>query len=174
MKEYRWVVIGAAWLIVTVLSGGPIAAVDFASNSPTPSQTRNHSFRYEEEFVLEKINQLRRERGLTALKLDTKLQDIARNHSADMAATGYFAHVDPAGRGLKERLGTARPQSRVVAGENIQRNDHADSARIAVESWAQSPSHLQNILDGRYYATGIGVAVNSQGVVFFTQVFLGK
>lgn len=46
-----------------------------------------------------------------------------------------------------------------------------DPATTAVRGWLKSPGHLRNIR-GDYTLTGIGVAVNNKGEIFFTQVFL--
>ncbi len=98
---------------------------------------------------------------------------IARSHSSNMAEYGYLSHTDSLGRDFRERLGSkiAAPYH---AGENVARNNFPDSARVAVQGWRQSPDHLKNILNEKFAETGIGVAVNSEGLVFFTQIFLGK
>ncbi|MCI0422890.1 MAG: CAP domain-containing protein, partial [Acidobacteria bacterium] len=97
----------------------------------------------------------------------------ARSHSSNMAGHSYMSHTDSFGRGLKERLGSATIE-RCYAGENVARNNSPDSARVAIEGWRQSPKHLKNILNEKFTDTGIGVAVNSEGLVFFTQIFLGN
>jgi uncharacterized protein YkwD len=35
-----------------------------------------------------------------------------------------------------------------------------------------SPGHRANILDGKFTRTGVGVAVDADGTVYVTQVFL--
>ena len=126
-----------------------------------------------ERFILSEINRLRAERGLSQLRLNSELCSIARSHSSDMAEYGYLAHTDSLGRDFGERLG-----SKIVApyqaGENIGRNNFSNSARVVVEDWRQSPNHLKNILNKKFAETGIGVAVDSDGLVFFTQIFMGK
>lgn len=58
------------------------------------------------------------------------------------------------------------------AGENVAYNQgYSDPATIAVQGWLKSPGHLANI-KGNYDKTGIGVASNSKGAIYFTQIFL--
>ena len=131
------------------------------------------NFDHREQFILSEINRIRAEQGLSRLQLNYKLCAIARSHSSNMAGSGELSHTDSLGRGFKERLGS-KIAERYWAGENVATNNFPDSARVAVEGWRQSPKHLKNILNERFTDTGIGVAVNSEGLVFFTQIFLGK
>lgn len=50
-------------------------------------------------------------------------------------------------------------------------NRHKDPATQAVQGWLKSSGHLANIR-GNYTLTGIGVASNNQGEIYFTQIFL--
>ncbi|WP_156812353.1 CAP domain-containing protein [Legionella tunisiensis] len=44
-------------------------------------------------------------------------------------------------------------------------------AKIVVEQWLTSPGHRRNI-EGRYNLTGIGLARDSRGKLYFTQIFV--
>jgi uncharacterized protein YkwD len=57
------------------------------------------------------------------------------------------------------------------AKENVAYNQDRDPATRAVQSWLQSSGHLANIKSNTNL-TGIGVAVNGQGVMYFTQIFI--
>jgi uncharacterized protein YkwD len=162
-----------AALLLTLMTGSPSFALDFGSRRSSPVKSKQNSILAKERFILTEINRVRSNRGLPELKVNGELQEIARRHSSDMASSGYFSHTDQTGRGLKERLGQAQ-RTPFVAGENLHRNDFPDSAREAIRGWIQSPGHRQNILNGNYSETGIGVAVDSRGLVFFTQIFLGR
>ena len=126
-----------------------------------------------EQLVFSDINRIRAEQRLPQLRLNDKLCAIARSHSSNMAEYGYLAHTDSLGRDFSQRL-----RSSIVApyqaGENLARNNCPNSSQVAVQGWTQSPNHLNNILNEKFSETGIGVAVNSEGLVFFTQIFVGK
>ena len=57
------------------------------------------------------------------------------------------------------------------AKENVAYNQDRDPATSGVQSWLQSSGHLANIRSNTNL-TGIGVAVNGQGVVYLTQIFI--
>jgi len=126
-----------------------------------------------EQFVLSEINRIRAEQGLSQLRLNDQLCAIARSHSSNMAEYGYLSHTDSLGRDFSKRVGS-RITAPYHAGENVARNNFPNSARVAVQGWSQSPHHLNNILNENFAETGVGVVVNSEGSVFFTQIFLGK
>jgi uncharacterized protein YkwD len=42
----------------------------------------------------------------------------------------------------------------------------------AVEQWLGSPSHRASMLDPDVQETGVGVAVDDDGVFYFTQLYL--
>ncbi|AFZ24211.1 uncharacterized protein with SCP/PR1 domains [Cylindrospermum stagnale PCC 7417] len=120
-----------------------------------------------EASVFQQINQYRASLGLPALTRNSAIDSQARNHSQNMAkGTVPFGH-----NGFQQRVqAIAIPYSAVA--ENIAYNQgSSDPATQAVKSWLNSPGHLANI-KGNYNLTGIGVASNSQGKIYFTQIFL--
>jgi uncharacterized protein YkwD len=118
------------------------------------------------------INEVRREHGLAELSTNETLVRIARGHSEDMARRQYFAHDTPEGVGSKDRAQRQGVSFRRL-GENIHRSRGiADPVRAAVDSWMKSRAHRKTILTAEYTETGIGVAVDERGAVYFTQLFL--
>jgi len=90
-----------------------------------------------------------------------------------MAESSYVSQTVALGGEFSERLGS-RVVAPYYAGENLARNNFPNSAQVAVRGWSQSPNHLKNILNEKFVETGVGVVVNSEGLVFFTQIFLAK
>jgi uncharacterized protein YkwD len=124
-----------------------------------------------ESGVLQRLNQIRRDKGHGALRGDERLANIAREYSRRMAAGGFFSHVSPDGDNLVDRLQTARI-SYAMAGENLfMCTNVSDPVERAVQSWMNSPGHRRNILNGEYTHTGIGVWKQGN-TLHFTQVFL--
>jgi uncharacterized protein YkwD len=59
-----------------------------------------------------------------------------------------------------------------LMGENVALNrGFSNPGQKAVDSWLASPGHLDNIV-GDYNLSGVGVAVNSKGEYYFTQIFV--
>ena len=120
-----------------------------------------------EQSVFNQINNYRASQGLPALTRNSAIENQARIHSQNMAnGTVPFGHT-----GFSERVKAIGIPYR-AAGENVAYNQgYSDPATIAVQGWLKSPGHLANI-KGNYEKTGIGVASNSRGAIYFTQIFL--
>ncbi|MEH1839995.1 MAG: CAP domain-containing protein [Nostoc sp.] len=120
-----------------------------------------------EEAVFKQINDYRVSQGLKKLTRNSAIDNQARIHSQDMANGKVpFGHT-----GFSERIkAVGIPYS--SAGENVASNyGYSDPVTTAVQGWLKSPGHLANIR-GNFENTGIGVASNSRGEIYFTQIFL--
>jgi uncharacterized protein YkwD len=143
------------------------AAGQVAGASPSPST----AIAALEHAVHERVNRHRRARGLAPLDLDSRVARQARLHSQAMAAgTTPFGHDGFEGRveALRRVMSCARTAENVASNQG-----HRDPASEAVRGWLESRGHRQNI-EGRYELTGVGVARNRKGEVFFTQIFVGR
>lgn len=103
--------------------------------------------------LLDLINAYRGEAGLSALRPSARLRAIAQAHSAAMVAKGFFAHCDPEGRCLVERLKSAGYAARVW-GETIAAGQRDPAA--VLRSWQESPPHNAILLNPRVSEAGLG------------------
>ncbi|MTJ53032.1 CAP domain-containing protein [Anabaena sp. UHCC 0253] len=120
-----------------------------------------------EAAVFRQINQYRSSQNLPALNRNSKIDNQARIHSQNMAnGKVAFGHG-----GFQARVTAINiPYSRVA--ENVAYNQGSQNpATTAVQGWLKSSGHLANI-KGNYNLTGIGVANNNKGQIYFTQIFL--
>src|SRR6185295_20236602 len=116
------------------------------------------------------VNQERKAHGLRLLTRAADLSAVAREHSRDMSVRGYFAHRSPDGADLRDRFARSGINRWRQIAENIAYNlGYSDPVVTAVENWMQSQGHRQNILDSRLTESGVGVAVDAAGRVYFTQ-----
>ncbi|MBD2729419.1 CAP domain-containing protein [Nostoc sp. FACHB-892] len=120
-----------------------------------------------EQSVFNQINNYRVSQGLPALTRNSAIDNQARIHSQNMAnGKVSFGHT-----GFSQRV-KAIGISYSSAAENVAYNQgYSDPATQAVQGWLKSPGHLANI-KGNFEKTGIGVASNSKGEIYFTQIFL--
>ncbi|PMB50310.1 alkaline phosphatase [Fischerella thermalis CCMEE 5201] len=120
-----------------------------------------------EKSVFDRINRYRISLGLKKLTLNANISKQARIHSQNMARGKVpFSH-----QGFEKRV-NAIPIRYTSAAENVAYNQgYSDPAAEAVSGWIKSPDHLINI-KGNYNMTGIGVATNSKGEVYLTQIFI--
>src|SRR6266550_2427100 len=106
-----------------------------------------------EARMLELVNKERVTAGLRPLTADPELTAVARKHSADMFARGYFAHDTPEGLDPFARMREANVRF-VTAGENLAL---APTVQVAHRGLMNSPGHRANILQPQFGRVGIGI-----------------
>ncbi len=117
--------------------------------------------------VVELVNVERGKQGCGAVHSDSRLAAAAQGHSADMARRDYFDHTTPDGVDPWERAKAAGYET--PTGENIAMGQR--TAEDVVDSWMKSPGHRANILNCDSKAIGMGLARNSGGSPYWTQMF---
>lgn len=120
-----------------------------------------------ETELLHRLNTERRRRGLPPLRMDEPLRQLARRHSRDMLARGYFAHADPEGHTPFERMRAAGIHFH-AAGENLA---FAPSVSAAHSGLMNSPGHRANILNPAYHRAGIGALRAPPFGIMFSEEF---
>jgi len=132
--------------------------------------TTTASLSADEKEVFDLINKQRTNNGLSALKVDSEVQRVARIKAQDMVDNNYFAHESPT-YGTPFQMLNSFKVSYKTAGENIAGNS---SNSAAVTAWMNSSGHKANILNGKYNYTGIGVVNSSKYGKVYVQMFIGK
>ena len=120
-----------------------------------------------EKQMLDLVNQERQAAGLNPLAPDPQLTEVARKHSADMFARGYFAHDTPEGKSPFDRMREAGV-SFLTAGENLAL---APTIPVAHTGLMNSPGHRANILRPQFGRVGIGVMDGGMRGLMVSQEF---
>jgi len=120
-----------------------------------------------EKRMLDLVNQERVAAGLKPLAPDPELTEVARRHSADMFARGYFAHDTPEGASPFDRMRSAKV-SFTTAGENLAL---APTIPVAHSGLMNSPGHRANILRPEFGRVGIGVMDGGMRGLMVSQEF---
>lgn len=120
-----------------------------------------------EAKMLDLVNGERVAAGLRPLAADPELAQVARQHSADMFARGYFAHLTPEGRDPFERMREANVLF-LTAGENLAL---APTLHIAHTGLMNSPGHRANVLQRNFGRVGIGIMDGGVHGLMVTQDF---
>lgn len=147
----------------------------FLTIEPKTDQSLNLGFKnnnYTSDEVTENemialVNGERVKAGLPPLTFGADLRTIARFHSGDMFARGYFAHLSPEGEDVAGRALKAGIDFRII-GENLA---YAPSLELAHKGLMNSPGHRANILSPDFHYIGVGVAVTEEYGIMLTQVF---
>jgi uncharacterized protein YkwD len=116
--------------------------------------------------ILRYINEYRRKKRLPPMAMNAVMNAEAQKHSENMAARRTsFGH-----NGFQHRV--KRISSALNgfsgAGENVAMG--STTAKEVVDNWLKSSMHKQNI-EGAFNLTGIGVAADKKGTLYFTQIF---
>jgi uncharacterized protein YkwD len=127
-----------------------------AAPSPAASTQEDSTTAAEDEQkLLALVNGARAEAHLAPVQPDEALAAVARAHSADMQAHGFFGHVSPTTGNPEDRLRAAHVL-RARSGENLALSA---TAREAHASLMDSPGHRAVVLDPEFTHVGIGVVV---------------
>ena len=120
-----------------------------------------------EKRMLDLVNQERAAAGLRPVVADPELTEVARRHSADMFARGYFAHDTPEGLTPFDRMRQANV-SFLTAGENLAL---APTLQVAHTGLMNSPGHRANILRPQFGRVGIGIMDGGMRGLMVSQEF---
>jgi uncharacterized protein YkwD len=120
-----------------------------------------------EAQMLQLVNQERTSRGIAPLKADPALTLIARKHSVDMLARGYFSHYTPEGADPFTRMHDDNIRF-LTAGENVAL---APTLPLAHDGLMHSPGHRANILNPAFGRIGIGIEDGGIYGLMITQDF---
>lgn len=113
----------------------------------------------EAEFVA-RINDLRADQGLVALKVHNQLVAKARDWAETMGEAGEIWHSHlPDGVTVKWRR----------LGENVGMGGTVDALH---EAFVASPGHYENLIDPGFRYVGIGVFLDAEGTIFVSEVFM--
>ncbi len=120
-----------------------------------------------EARMLELINREREKEGLKPLRADPEAAEVARLHSRDMFARGYFSHVAPEGADPFDRMRRGGVRF-LLAGENLAL---APTLDLAHRGLMNSPGHRANILRPGFGRVGIGILDGGRRGLMVTQNF---
>lgn len=119
--------------------------------------------------ILNLVNEHRKSGGLPLLQMIDIASTEAQQHSADMVKGNTpFGHD-----GFEQRIADIKKITGFISGaaENVAYGQM--TAEEMVNGWLHSPGHKKNI-EGDYNFTGIGTVQRTDGVIYFTQIFLKK
>lgn len=122
-----------------------------------------------ENEVVRLVNVQRSQAGLQTLTQNWQLSRVARYKSQDFIDKNYFSHTSPTYGSpftMMQNFGI----SFTAAGENIASGQQ--SAAEVMNAWMNSPGHRANILSPVYTQIGVGLAKDSSGKCYWTQMFI--
>lgn len=151
------------------ITNADLAKIPVASASLIPVTDNPYSSIEQQAF--KQVNDYRVSKGLSALVWNDDMATISRVHSQQMANEQVpFGH-----QGFEERVKNIQTVINISgAAENVAASDEKVLVNAVVNGWIQSQSHRENIENKTYNISGMGVAVDGQGMYYFTQLFAQK
>jgi hypothetical protein len=119
-------------------------------------------------FLLKLVNEERKQRGLSQLRLDEAASHAAEDHTAEMARFHYIAHLDLAGEKPNQRYNRHGGTNQVS--ENVSYRE--STARLYLtrkivqdihDRWMESPPHRRNIVAPEHNAVGLAITLSWDG-----------
>lgn len=141
-----------------------------SSTGGSGNTTNTSGLTADELEVFNLINEQRTKNGLSALKINSEVQNVARIKAKDMVNNNYFSHTSPTYGSPFDMLNSFKVSYK-TAGENIAGNS---SNSAAVTAWMNSSGHKANILNSSFNYTGVGVVNGSKYGKIYVQMFIGK
>lgn len=150
--------------ILLLLLASPMLAAEDKKDKPKFEMTKA------ERRLMELVNEVRTKADLPALRANELLFEAARKHSANMAKQRKMEHnLD--GKRPAQRVEDAGYDWGKVAENLITADDTDVPLDKIVESWMDSKIHRENILLKDVTETGLGIATNGRGDIYYTQLF---
>lgn len=131
----------------------------------------NNEFLSFQKEVVRLVNVERAKVGLKELSFNAELLNVATLKSQDMINKNYFSHTSPTYGSPFDMMKKFNISYR-AAGENIAKGQKTPAE--VVKAWMNSQGHRENILNSKYTEIGVGVAKDSKGTLYWTQMFIGK
>jgi len=119
------------------------SSIVFVKNSRIFAQ----DFEYQSDKSLSLVNNERSKHGLNALNWNSKLYEAAEKKANDIFEKNYFDHTSPEGAKVWSFI-LDSGYSYKTAGENLA--VEFNNVEQAVDAWKQSPTHMANILSGKF------------------------
>lgn len=117
-----------------------------------------------ENKLFDLVNEYRSSQGLNKLQFESVSYYFAKEHTKYMISKKQTSHAffNKRAENISKRTGAT------MVSENVAKD--YDTIYEAFEAWLESPGHRKN-LEGDYTHSAIGIVKDSNGNLYFTQIF---
>lgn len=151
--------------VTTEATSETTTSVITEATTEATTSTSNNSYAKQ---VLDLVNNERTKYGLSAVTLNTSLNNVAQVKAEDMKNNNYFSHTSPTYGSPFEMMKSFGISYR-TAGENIAKGQN--SPQQVVNAWMNSEGHRKNILNSAF--TQMGLGFSGQDSKYWVQMFIG-
>ena len=135
--------------------------------SEVPSDEESIELSANEQELFDLVNEYRVSTGKNALVFSKEAYKYALEHNDHMISEGKLSHDNFSSRASK----IAKETNATFVAENVAKDYH--KADMALQGWMDSASHRKTI-EGDFTHTAIGVTANTEGKLYYTQIFFRK
>jgi len=158
---------GSALMNIPIYIGKSIPLIpDFFDLQDPLEKTSDLDVNKSRQELLDDINTERQKYGLTQVKILPQLNTLAQNHTNDMLAHNFFAHVNLQGETPNDRR--IKLSIYTDVGENLAT---APTVYFAHKALMRSAIHRKNILTPYWDTVGIGLTKNNDGELLVAEEF---
>lgn len=150
---------------IEIVNGDSVNGDSVETDKDNSSSSTSSNAAYTKE-VLRLVNIERVKEGLSALTTNSTLENAAYIRSQEIKKS--FSHTRPNGSSFSTILKEMNI-SYQAAGENIAYGQKTPEA--VVNAWMNSSGHRANIMSSKYNKLGVGCYIDSNNVVYWTQIF---
>ncbi len=126
---------------------------------------------YTAHQVIVLVNKERKKYNLPDLFFNQDLTMASENKLKDLKEKKYFSHINPNGKKWSDFIEESDYNYQII-GENLA-NGFVE-IQLMVDSWMNSPTHKENIINPLFEETGVAVGVgnlNNTPTIFVVQMF---
>jgi uncharacterized protein YkwD len=151
--------------VVPTESADPTPSAEPSARPTTPPPAAGNAG--VENAVVALVNAERRKARCDPVRVDSRLRDAARQHSADMATGGFLSSKGSDGSSANDRMRAAGFDDPLS--ENVAQGFR--SANDVMTAWVRSGRDRRHIVDCDARSIGVGIAVSDGGTAYWTQDF---
>lgn len=151
-----------------ILIGAGFSTIGCNNSCCPPQNVIFSNIEISKDQLIDAHNDIRIKKGLKALTENQSLDTAAEKHAQEMAKNGKLSHFSKY-HGKPSNRVTAEGYYYTSVGENIAYGQ--STIDEVMKDWMNSAGHRRNILGQQYKEIGVGIAVGSDGRLYWCVVF---
>lgn len=171
--------VGPGTVTVTVtdsngLTSSARVTVTGEASSETPSGSDDSEYAEVKDEMIDLINDVRTEYGVSSLSKSDLLMEMAQKRADESAEMGEINHLRPDGTAwtsILDEYGFDRFE--LQYGENLAWTSYL-SASYSVDGWESSEGHLNTMISSNKKYVGIGIAQGDDGGYYYSMIVTDK
>lgn len=164
---------GTTTITVTTPNGKTDSATLTVTEGNTSSGEDTDEIEEAKALIVELTNEIRAENGKPALVINEDLMDAAQARAEECASIQSISHIRPNGEGYSSIIQDYIKFKIDSCGEVNAMSYNGLVPEETVDNWEKSEGHFKTMISSEYRDVGVGIARDSNGNHYYTQIFIG-